>query len=194
MVPVRIHGTKPAGLGDIAKAIALLDDGVEVVGAFEFVERLQAARPRDGGASSPRLKTEDAVERPIGFVSQIFQHGEAGCACIGIPAVVRANGSTLLAFAECRAWTSGDGCYPVPVKKECGTCNCNRSLPESSVCIVVKRSANAGRHWSDMHVVAVGRNPMPVVSTFRPRPSGGIATGHPRRAASPRFAASLTLC
>lgn len=183
MVPVRIHGTNPAGLDDIAKAIALLDDGVEVVGAFEFVERLRAARPRDGGASSPRLKTEDAVvERPIGFVSQIFQHGEAGCACIGIPAVVRTNGSTLLAFAECRAWTSGDGCYPVPVKKECGTCNCNRSLPESSVCIVVKRSANAGRHWSDMHVIAVGRNPMPVVSP------------PPRCASSLRFAASLTLC
>lgn len=122
-----------------------------------------------GCLSAPRLKTEDAAAQPIGFVSQIFQHGEAGCACIGIPAVVRTNGSTLLAFAECRAWTSGDGCYPVPVKKECGTCNCNRSLPESSVCIVVKRSDSAGRHWSDMHVIAVGRNLMPAWDQLKSR-------------------------
>ena len=31
MVPVRIHGSKPAGLADIAKTIGLLEEGVEVV-------------------------------------------------------------------------------------------------------------------------------------------------------------------
>jgi hypothetical protein len=47
MVPVRIHGSKPAGLVDIAKTISLLEKGgVEVVNAFEFLTRLQAAKPK----------------------------------------------------------------------------------------------------------------------------------------------------
>ena len=51
MVPVRIHGSRPVQLEDVAKAISMLEDGVEVVGAFEFVERLQGARGRGlGGA------------------------------------------------------------------------------------------------------------------------------------------------
>ena len=45
MVPVRIHGSKPCGLVDIAKTIASLGPGVEVVGAFEFVERLKRLKP-----------------------------------------------------------------------------------------------------------------------------------------------------
>ena len=45
MVPVRIHGSQPAGTVDVARAIALLDPGVEVVDAFEFVRRLTSLAP-----------------------------------------------------------------------------------------------------------------------------------------------------
>ena len=47
MVPVRIHGSAPADLADVKATIALLEHGVEVVDAFEFVRRLKRAAPRE---------------------------------------------------------------------------------------------------------------------------------------------------
>jgi hypothetical protein len=46
MVPVRVHGSDAVQLSDVVRTIELLDNGVEVVDAFEFVKRLNTLRPR----------------------------------------------------------------------------------------------------------------------------------------------------
>ena len=48
MIPVRVHGTQHAGLADVKATMALLEPGVEVVDAFEFVRRLKLIAPRKG--------------------------------------------------------------------------------------------------------------------------------------------------
>lgn len=45
MVPVRVHGNDAVQLSDVVRTIELLDSGVEVVDAFEFVKRLKTLRP-----------------------------------------------------------------------------------------------------------------------------------------------------
>ncbi|WP_129843456.1 sialidase family protein [Streptomyces sp. RFCAC02] len=74
---------------------------------------------------------------------------DGGYACFRIPAVVRTNDGTLLAFAEGRR----DNCDDA-----------------GDIDIVLKRSADGGRTWSDLSVVDAGGgdthgNPAPVVDT-----------------------------
>ena len=45
MVPVRVHGSGAVRLSDVLRTIELLENGVEVVDAFEFVKRLNTLRP-----------------------------------------------------------------------------------------------------------------------------------------------------
>eukprot|EP01045_Picozoa_sp_COSAG04_P013431 COSAG04_NODE_952_length_9209_cov_4.865093_7_plen_271_part_00 len=88
-----------------------------------------------GGAAAP----DDTGESPAPTnhtVSQIWQHGEGGCLCIGIPALIHTRDQTILAFAECRMW-KGDGCLPsTPAPPQPAGFNC------SGTCIVAKRSAD----------------------------------------------------
>jgi hypothetical protein len=94
--------------------------------------------------------------------TEIFVHGEAGCVCIGIPALILTRNRTVLAFAECRMW-QGDGCHlsssAPPISKNP---NC------SGTCIVMKRSGDGGDTWSLPHLAArAGGNPMPVYDAVR---------------------------
>lgn len=77
----------------------------------------------------------------------LFTSGEGGYACYRIPAIVTTNKGTLLAFAEAR-------------KNGCGDAG--------DIDLVVKRSADGGKSWSDMQIVwdDAGNtcgNPAPVV-------------------------------
>jgi sialidase-1 len=93
----------------------------------------------------------------------VFVHGEGGCSCIGIPALILTRNRTVLAFAECRMW-QGDGCHlasgtPTPKNPNC-----------SGTCIVMKRSSTGGATWSQPHIVAgAGGNVMPVFDAIRGR-------------------------
>ena len=113
--------------------------------------------------------------------SQLFQHGEGPCTCIGIPVMMSTNTPTistdavaaapqappsLLAFAQCRvgiAWGRGDGCF-VATPKPGNSSACH------GTCIVLKRSIDGGRTWSPLSVVA---NPafslMPVLDAVHQR-------------------------
>ena len=91
------------------------------------------------GWSRGGLKSDDRAGSPAPTnhtVSQIWQHGEGGCLCIGIPALIHTRDQTVLAFAECRMW-KGDGCLPnTPAPPQPAGFNC------SGTCIVAKRSAD----------------------------------------------------
>jgi hypothetical protein len=78
--------------------------------------------------------------RPEGGVGKpgvtVFTYNEGGWPCTRIPSIVlAANGTSLLAFAECRDRT-GDGCIPDhPIKATQPTCVC------------MKRSFDGGKSW-----------------------------------------------
>jgi sialidase-1 len=77
----------------------------------------------------------------------LFTSGEGGYTCYRIPAIVTTNQGTLLAFAEARKGNCGDA---------------------GDIDLVVKRSADGGKNWSDMQVVwddasNTCGNPAPVV-------------------------------
>ncbi|HEX2314065.1 MAG TPA: sialidase family protein [Thermomonospora sp.] len=84
----------------------------------------------------------------------VFQKGEQGYACFRIPAIVRTNAGTLLAFAEARRPACDD---------------------DAEIHVVMKRSEDGGNEWKDFKALAsaAGRhfhNPSPVVE----RDSGRI--------------------
>ncbi len=70
----------------------------------------------------------------------VFRHGEAGYPCIRIPSIIKTDKS-LLAFAGTRCG-SGDGCYLQGDPPE---------LDHQD--LVMKRSTDNGRTWSDVQVV-----------------------------------------
>ena len=114
--------------------------------------------------SSARTNNHTKSPAPINHtVSQIFQHGEGPCTCIGVPALIHTRNLTVLAFAECRIWV-GDGCWPkVPAPKPPPTV-CN------GTCVVLKRSSDGGRTWSLLYIVTnAGGNVMPVWDAVRGR-------------------------
>jgi hypothetical protein len=121
------------------------------------------------------LKSDDEGSAPSAnhTVSQIWQHGEGGCLCVGIPALIHTRSQTILAFAECRMW-KGDGCFPktaAPVPPANFSCR--------STCIVAKRSADGGKSWSSQHLVThAGGNVMPVWDDVRGRVVLNFALGH----------------
>ena len=71
----------------------------------------------------------------------VFRHGERGYPCIRVPSIVRTN-SSLLAFAGTRCG-AGDGCFPAG--------NVGKTLDHMD--LVMKRSADGGRTWSDLRVL-----------------------------------------
>jgi sialidase-1 len=80
-------------------------------------------------------------------LAHLYKGGEAGYACFRIPAMVVTTKGTVLAFAEAR-------------KKNCGDAG--------DIDLVVKRSADGGKTWSDLQVVwndstNTCGNPAPVV-------------------------------
>lgn len=89
----------------------------------------------------------------------IFANATEGYACFRIPAIVRTQRGTLLAFAEARKHGCGDF---------------------GDVRIVVRRSSNGGKTWGPIEVVAENGslqagNAAPVVDTMDPRyPQGRI--------------------
>ena len=115
--------------------------------------------PLCGTSASHKGDDDDSVP----YISQVFQHSEGPCTCIGIPIVMRVQ-DTLLAFGQCRVgvgWAKDDGCYvKEPVPGDSSACN--------GTCIVLKRSVTAGRTWSNLSVVINGAfNMMPVFDSVR---------------------------
>ncbi|MFI6009930.1 LamG-like jellyroll fold domain-containing protein [Streptomyces sp. NPDC051243] len=116
-------------------------------------------RPRAGLATGVVMATAAALAAPAHaqparalplFEQQIIfkaSQDPGGYACFRIPAVVRTNQGTLLAFAEGRRSTCGDA---------------------GDIDIVLKRSTDGGRTWGPLQVVSDGAgdthgNPAPVV-------------------------------
>ncbi|MEU0335862.1 exo-alpha-sialidase [Streptomyces sp. NPDC006193] len=101
----------------------------------------------------PSLQARPAHAQPAARSPQFEQQvlfrasQDPGYACFRIPAVVRTNGGTLLAFAEGRVLNCGDA---------------------ADIDIVLKRSTDGGRSWGPLQVVTEGGgdthgNPAPVV-------------------------------
>jgi hypothetical protein len=118
------------------------------------------------------LKSDDAsfagvAQARNSTLSEIFIHGEAGCVCIGIPALINTRNSTIFAFAECRS-SAGDGCSP-SARSGRGIRTPQQSAPCKGTCIIVKRSSNSGRDWGapGFATGSCGGNPMPVWDTKR---------------------------
>ncbi|MEU6572489.1 sialidase family protein [Streptomyces sp. NPDC046805] len=93
-------------------------------------------------------RAQQAADTP-GFEQQVLFKAsrDPGYACFRIPAVVRTNDGTLLAFAEGRVLNCGDS---------------------ADIDIVLKRSTDGGRTWSPLQVVDEGAgdthgNPAPIV-------------------------------
>lgn len=94
------------------------------------------------------------AQAPANFV---FKNGENGYACFRIPAIIKSPNGNLLAFAEAR-------------KKDCDDFG--------DIDVVMKRSKNNGKHWSNLEVVADNNlvkagNPAPVVDLLDPKFPGG---------------------
>lgn len=92
----------------------------------------------------PEAVQPPATETPI---VPVFRSGEAGYQTFRIPAIVRAADGALVAFAEGRRHGANDS---------------------GDIDIVLKRSADLGRNWSKLQVIAdhgagVAGNPCPVV-------------------------------
>ncbi|GAA4451411.1 sialidase family protein [Phytohabitans houttuyneae] len=86
---------------------------------------------------------------PEPFVDEqvIYRQGDFGYACFRIPAAVRANDGTVLAFAEGRVADCGD---------------------DGDIDLVLRRSTDGGRTWGPLQVVSEGSgsthgNPVPIV-------------------------------
>lgn len=93
---------------------------------------------------------------PIDDAVNVFTSGDGGFPCIRIPAITRTTNSTLVAFAECRAWT-GDGCNPTTTTtnfslslspKLSKASNSNVKLSTTYVCL--KQSFDNGATWSNI--------------------------------------------
>lgn len=101
-----------------------------------------------GSTSSTSTSTtvEDLSDAPIATAT-VFRSGDDGYSTFRIPAVVRADDGTLVAFAEARVTSAAD---------------------DGNVDLVSKRSSDEGRTWGELQVVAdfdsnfIG-NPSPVV-------------------------------
>jgi len=97
--------------------------------------------------------------QPAGGLTPIFANGTEGYTCFRIPAIVRTQSGTLLAFAEARR----DGCGDF-----------------GNVRVVMRRSRNGGKTWGLLETVAENGklqadNAAPVVDTMDPRyPRGRI--------------------
>lgn len=105
------------------------------------------AGTRTTSSTSPTSTTvKDRSDAPI-QTTTVFRSGDDGYATFRIPAVVRAQDGTLVAFAEARVTSAAD---------------------DGNVDLVAKRSTDEGRTWSSLQVVAdfdsnfIG-NPSPVV-------------------------------
>ncbi|MGN9912358.1 exo-alpha-sialidase [Phytohabitans sp. LJ34] len=77
----------------------------------------------------------------------LYRQGDSGYSCFRIPAVVRANDGTVLAFAEGRVADCGD---------------------DGDIDLVLRRSTDGGRTWGPLQVVSEGNgsthgNPVPIV-------------------------------
>src|SRR5688572_7075198 len=86
---------------------------------------------------------------PAPFVDEqvIYRQGDFGYSCFRIPAAVRANDGTVLAFAEGRVADCGD---------------------DGDIDLVLRRSTDGGRTWGPLQVVSEGNgsthgNPVPIV-------------------------------
>jgi len=97
---------------------------------------------------SPGTGPVVAPEDPEGeTLSYVFTKSEKAYSCFRIPAIIRTKSGTLLAFAEARKYDCGD---------------------EGEIDLVVKRSSDNGKSWSEMSVVwhddgNTCGNPAPVV-------------------------------
>lgn len=103
-------------------------------------------------ATATALAPIDAASAAIAN-DVVFQQNTDGYACARIPAIVRTNAGTLLAFAEGR-------------KGDCGD--------TGNVDIILKRSEDNGAHWDATQVIIAGNgstrhNPVPVVDTMTGR-------------------------
>eukprot|EP01046_Picozoa_sp_COSAG06_P003570 COSAG06_NODE_140_length_22325_cov_187.593404_19_plen_782_part_01 len=79
----------------------------------------------------------------------VFVHGEHPlCACIRIPSLVATN-TTLVAFAECRAW-SGDGCDPLHAMGAAAAGAAGLAADGVATRIVMKTSTSGGARWSPL--------------------------------------------
>lgn len=99
-----------------------------------------------GGGSSAAASTP-AATAPFVDEQVLYAQKQSGYACFRIPAVVRANGGTVLAFAEGRV-------------KDCGD--------DEDIDLVLRRSFDGGRTWGPLQVVSAGDgsthgNPVPIV-------------------------------
>ena len=72
----------------------------------------------------------------------MFSSGEGGYPCIRIPAITSTPDGTLVAFAECRAWT-GDGCEPQSIQYDI-----IKDTNQRWVCS--KISQDNGETWSNL--------------------------------------------
>jgi hypothetical protein len=154
-----------------------------------FAVTAAAGATRHAGDSRD-VKSGDRNERAAAVnhtVSQIWQHGEGGCTCIGVPALIHTRNATVLAFAECRMWT-GDGCLPAKTAAAPalpGPCNGNHT------CITMKRSEDGGRSWSAQHIVMhKGGNVMAVWDAVRSRVVLNYSPGQPYAKDPPYIEAS----
>ncbi|WP_433475062.1 exo-alpha-sialidase [Spirillospora sp. CA-142024] len=100
-----------------------------------------------GSLVNPMAARSDTAAAPFFDEQVLFKQRDFGYACFRIPAVVRANDGTLLAFAEGRV-------------KDCGD--------DEDIDLVLRRSSNGGQTWGPLQVVSKGNgethgNPVPIV-------------------------------
>ncbi len=173
--------TRPAAHSDAGRvtvSVAPCDTGVrfvcrgvrpsdQVVWDFEdeIVPGDVALRPRALVRSAPRVYVIPEGGTPVRVAPPrslpgvrpvpVFRPGDGGYAGFRIPAIVRAQGGALLAFAEGRRESMGDSCRTKD--------------------LVVRRSDDGGRRWGPLRVVAAApdghgarslMNPSPVVDTM----------------------------
>ncbi|PSL02415.1 sialidase-1 [Haloactinopolyspora alba] len=100
-----------------------------------------------GTPTAPDADGSAAGAAPEFHQQVLYERGQAGYSCFRIPAVVRANDGTLLAFAEGR-------------QNDCGD--------DGDIDTVLRRSTDGGRTWGPIQIVQDGAgdtkgNPAPVV-------------------------------
>ena len=100
-----------------------------------------------------------AQHRQSFYENPLFENGTKGYACYRIPAIIKDSNGDLLAFAEGRV----NGCNDF-----------------GNVDIVMKRSSDHGRTWSELQIVANNKrlqvgNPAPVLDALDPQyPQGKV--------------------
>lgn len=142
----RLRSPRIGGPGGLSKVVSLVRarrpaKGVALL-ATAFAATVAVATPQAAGLPRQADDTADFTQQVLFKASQ-----DPGYACFRIPAIVRTDAGTLLAFAEGRVHDCGDA---------------------GDIDIVVKRSTDGGRTWGPLSVVNHGGgdthgNPAPIV-------------------------------